>query len=142
MGRTVPLLVLVVGSIFSNSALSQTCTPPSPSHATLQQAVDDPGCATVSLASQSYPEFIVISRSLTMQGTGPDSSTVNGPIVVVGASALVSLSSLGVLNGCPVPGVQVIQGARVSTLGVTVTPAAIACPDSPDLLFKDGFETP
>lgn len=138
--RTAHLLLFIACSVLAAPCFAQTCTPPSASHPTLQQAIDDPACTTVSLGAQAYAEFINISRSLALVGTGPGASTVDGPITVTGATTQVSFSAVGIRNGCAVPGLQINAGARVSTTNVSVAPAAIACPGLPNFLFKDGFE--
>jgi hypothetical protein len=133
-------VLALTGLLLSTSCLAQTCSSPSASHPTLQQAVDDPNCSTVLLAALSYPEFLQIARSLTLVGTGSGNSTIDGPVAISGATTQVSLNSLGVRNGCAIPGLQVSGGARVSTADVAIAPAAIFCAGLPNLLFEDGFE--
>ncbi len=56
-----------IAALAAPPAHAQTCTVPG-SHTTIQEAIDDPACATVALATQTYPESIVIRRSLTLAG--------------------------------------------------------------------------
>lgn len=121
-------------------SLAILCSPPSASHPTLQQAVDDPVCTIIELAAQAYPEQIQISRSLTLTGTGPLSSTVDGPILIQGPSIQVAMASIGIRNGCPQPGLRVQSGALVSPVDVRVSTDAIECPPLPDPIFSDRFE--
>lgn len=121
-------------------SLALTCTPPSASHPTLQQAVNDPGCTTVELAAQAYPEQIEITRSLTLTGTGPLTSTVDGPMLVRGSLTQVAMASIGIRNGCAQPGLRVQSGALVTPVDVRVSTAAIDCPALPNLIFENGYE--
>jgi hypothetical protein len=121
-------------------SLAILCSQPSASHPTLQQAVDDPACTVIELAAQSYPEQLQISRSLTLTGTGPLSSTVDGPILIQGPSIEVAMASIGIRNGCPQPGLRVRSGALVSPINVRVSTEAIECPPLPDMIFADQFE--
>lgn len=121
-------------------SLALVCSPPSASHPTLQQAVDDPVCTIIELAAQTYPEQIEISRSLTLNGTGPLSSTVDGPILIQGSSVQVDMASMGIRNGCPQPGLHVETGALVRPVNIRVSTAAIECPPLPNLIFANRFE--
>lgn len=136
VAATFAIVVLSVPQL----SLAILCSPPSASHPTLQQAVDDPVCTIIELAAQAYPEQIAISRSLTLTGTGPLTSTVDGPILVQGPSIEVGMASIGIRNGCPQPGLRVRAGALVSPVNVRVSTEAIECPPPPDLIFTDRFE--
>jgi|GEM_PF-7008293 len=138
--RAVAAALAVVVLSVPQLSLAILCSPPSASHPTLQQAVDDPVCTIIELAAQAYPEQIAISRSLTLTGTGPLTSTVDGPILVQGPSTQVAMASIGIRNGCPQPGLRVQTGALVSPVNVRVSTEAIGCPPPPDLIFKDRFE--
>jgi hypothetical protein len=131
---------VVVFLFLPQLSLAILCSPPSASHPTLQQAVDDPVCTIIELAAQAYPEQIAISRNLTLTGTGPLTSTVDGPILIQGPSIEVAMASIGIRNGCPQPGLRVRSGALVSPVNVRVSTAAIECPPPPDLIFTDRFE--
>lgn len=138
--RAVAAGVAVVVLSVPQLSLAVLCSPPSTSHPTLQQAVDDPACTIIELAAQAYPEQIEIRRSLTLTGTGPLSSTVDGPILIRGPSTQVDMTSIGIRNGCPHPGLRVKSGALISPVNVRVSTAAIGCPPLPDLIFTDRFE--
>ena len=43
--------------------MAQLCTVPG-SHATIQEAIDDPACATITLSAQTYPDFVDSCRSV------------------------------------------------------------------------------
>ena len=80
-------LVLAVSSIAADAAM---CPVPTTSYPTIQAAVDDPTCSTINVSPGVYPENLVISRSVTLNGAqagqsvgsrvsgGPAESTVVG----------------------------------------------------------------
>ncbi len=138
--RAITAAFAVVVLSIPQLSLAILCSPPSASHPTLQQAVDDPVCTIIELAAQAYPEQIAINRSLTLTGTGPLTSTVDGPILIQGPSIQVAMASIGIRNGCPQPGLRVQAGALVSPVNVRVSTEAIECPPPPDLIFTDRFE--
>ena len=73
---------------------AQTCTVPG-SHATIREAVDDPACVTVNLAAQTYPESIVLRRSLTLAGPGSGGVVVvQGLVLMTGSGTQVTLNDL------------------------------------------------
>ncbi len=58
-------LVLLVSlfAAWASPVFAQTCTVPG-SHATIQEAIDDPACATITLSAQTYPDFVESCRSV------------------------------------------------------------------------------
>ena len=136
-GRAVVLLA--VFACASLPAGAQTCTVPG-SHATIQEAIDDPACATINLSAQSYPESINIPRSLTLVGPGGGGAVVEGLVRVVGVGTVVNLSDLAVQNGCPSNALLVFGGAQTNGTNLAVErSAALPCPPLP--VFSDGFES-
>ena len=122
-------------------AFAQTCTVPG-THATIQAAVDDPGCATVALAAQTYGESIVIRRSLTFVGPGSGGAGVQGLVLIAGATTEVALQDLRVENGCRPDALRTSGGARLIGLNLQVErDDALPCPTTADAIFTDGFET-
>ena len=110
------------------------------SHATIQEAIDDPACTTISLAAQTYPESISILRSLTLSGPPAGGAIVEGLVWVVGSGSVVDLADLLVQNGCP-ESLLVQGGAQVNGANLQVIhSAALPCPPPP-LIFTDGFES-
>ena len=132
------LLILLLGGLAS-PALAGVCTVPG-SHATIQEAIDDPACTTINLAVQTYPESINIPRSLILAGPGGGGAIVEGLVRVVGAGTVVDLNDLAVQNGCLENAMLVLGGAEVNGTNLTVErSAALPCP--PSFIFSDGFET-
>ena len=75
------LILLPVGLV--SPTLAGVCTVPG-SHATIQEAIDDPSCTTINLSTQTYPESINITRTLTLAGPGGGGAIVEGLVRVVG----------------------------------------------------------
>jgi hypothetical protein len=114
-----------------------SCAVPSAGHATIQAAVDDPGCDPVLLSNQSYAESVVIGRSVTVQGVGSAASVIRGQVRVTAGT--VALDALAVDTSAPAQAGRYQEalltegGARVSGSDLVVIHRA--------LLFGDGFET-
>jgi hypothetical protein len=120
---------------------AQTCTVPG-SHATIQEAADDPACATITLATQTYPESIVLRRSLTLAGPGTGGAVVQGLVLVAGATTQVTLNNLRVENGCVPDALRTSGGARITGNNIQVErSSALPCPATADTIFANGFES-
>ena len=120
---------------------AQTCTVPG-SHATIQEATDDPACATVTLSAQTYPESIVIRRSMTLAGPGSGGAVVQGLLLIAGATTEATLQDLTVENGCVPDALRTSGGAKLAGNNLQVErSAALPCPLTADAIFVDGFET-
>ncbi len=112
------------------------------SHATIQEAADDPACATVTLAAQTYPESIVIRRSLTLAGPGTGGAVVQGLVLIAGATTEVTLNDLRVENGCVPDALRTSGGARLTGNNLQVERSdGLPCPLTADTIFTDGFES-
>ena len=135
------VLVLVLASVALVPSLhAQTCTVPG-THATIQEAADDPGCATITLSAQTYPESIVIPRSLTLAGPGTGDAVVQGFVLIVGASTQVTLQDLQVENGCRPNALRTSGGAQLIGVNLQVErDDALPCPLTADAIFVNGFE--
>ena len=120
---------------------AQTCTVPG-SHATIQEAIDDPACATITLSAQTYPESIVIRRSLTLAGPGAGGAVVQGLVLLTGSGTLVTLNDLRVENGCVPNALRTSGGATLTGENLEVERSeALPCPVITDTIFADGFES-
>ena len=120
---------------------AQTCTVPG-SHATIQEAADDPTCAIINLSAQTYPESIVIRRSLTLAGPGGGGAVVQGLVLLTGSGTLVTLQDLRVENGCVPDALRASGGAILTGDNLQVErSAALPCPATADTIFADGFES-
>ena len=137
--RALPAFLALLLPAPASPALAGVCTVPG-SHATIQEAIDDPLCTQIDLAVQTYPESINIPRSLTLAGPGGGGAIVEGLVRVVGAGTLVNLVDLAVQNGCPQNAMLVLGSAQVIATNLTVEhSAALPCP--PSIIFTDGFES-
>jgi PKD repeat protein len=98
------LSILVVVAVAAGAAgPATTCTVPG-SHATIQAAVDDLNCDLIDVAAGTFTEnvYVPVSRTVTIQGQGPLSTTVDGgggPSVFRIFQGNVHLSNLAIVNG-------------------------------------------
>ena len=130
-----------IAALAAPPAHAQTCTVPG-SHTTIQEAIDDPACATVALATQTYPESIVIRRSLTLAGPGGGGAIVQGLVLMSGPTTVVTLQDLRVENGCVPDALRTTGGARLAGENLQVERAdGLPCPATADAIFTDGFES-
>jgi hypothetical protein len=136
----VVVVALVLGSI-ALPVSAQICTVPG-THATIQEAIDDPACTTVNLEAQTYPESIVIPRSLTLAGPGTGGAVVRGLVLISGAATEAALQDLGVENGCRPDALRTSGGARMLGENLQVErDAVLPCPLTADAIFANGFES-
>jgi hypothetical protein len=126
-------------SLLAAAAGAEVCTVPG-SHATLQEAVDDPTCTSVEPASQTHAESIVIRRSLTVAGAAAAEPVIAGLVRLDAAGIQVELADLRIENGCSGRAFEVQRGAELQGRNLTVVrDAALPCPALE--LFADGFES-
>lgn len=136
----IPSLVLILAA-FAPPLHAQNCTVPG-SHVTIQEAIDDPACVTITLSAQTYAESIVIPRSLTLAGPATGGAIVQGLVLMVGSGTEVGLHDLRVENGCVPNALRTTSGATMTGANLEVErSAALPCPEVPDSIFADGFET-
>lgn len=102
------LAALAVAFVFTTAAAADaaTCSVPD-GYPTIQSAVDDPSCSTISVAPGLYNENVSIPRSLTLNGAqagqavtartagGPDESTIRGANPT-GSLAVITITAVGV----------------------------------------------
>jgi hypothetical protein len=145
--RRTPTLLLaaatftILAGLAAPQVHAQTCTVPG-SHATIQEAADDPACAEIVLAAQTYPESIVLRRSVTVAGPGTGGAVVQGLVLVSGSDTVVALQHLGVENSCIPDALRASGGAEVVGDHLEVIRSAtLPCPDTADTIFIDGFES-
>lgn len=120
---------------------AQTCTVPG-SLATIQQAIDDPACAMITLSTQTFAESIIIPRSLTLAGPAVGEAIVEGLVLVTGAGTEVILQDLTVENGCSPDALRSSAGAKITGNNLRVERSeALPCPvTTAGRIFNDGFE--
>ena len=139
--RFAAAVLIVVAAAVTQPLQAQTCTVPG-THATIQEAADDPACATITLAAQTYPESVVIRRSLTIAGPGTGGAIVQGLVLVAGATTEATLNDLRVENGCRPDALRASGGARLAGNNLQVERSgALPCPATADTIFTDGFES-
>ncbi len=120
---------------------AQTCSVPG-THATIQEAIDDPACVLITLSAQTYAESIVIARSLDLAGPAAGGAIVQGLVLMVGSGTEVGLQDLRVENGCVPNALKTTSGATMTGTNLEVEcSAAFPCPQTADSIFADGFES-
>ncbi|MFQ5611787.1 MAG: choice-of-anchor Q domain-containing protein [Anaerolineae bacterium] len=85
-------------------ALAANCSVPSGTYPTIQAAINDSNCDTINLMGMTYTENLNIPRSLTMQGAGIVTTTIDGNngtrvITVTGSSTMVTIKDLRITGG-------------------------------------------
>ena len=132
------VLVLVFAPVVP-PLTAATCPVPSTTHPNIQSALDDATCSPVVLGSQTYSEEVVISRSLTMQGTSSTATIVEGRVAVTGGT--VQLNSLRIGTAAPT-GTTPHTSALSSSGGAQVSGADLVVLKAEDVpLFVDDFES-
>jgi len=136
----ITLLVMILAAL-APPLHAQTCSVPG-SHATIQQAIDDPACAMITLSAQSFGESIVVRRPLTLAGPAAGGAVVEGLVLVVGEGTEVILQDLTVENGCSPDALRTSAGAKVTGNNLRVEHSeALPCPaTTAGQIFTDGFE--
>jgi predicted outer membrane repeat protein len=90
-------------SPLTGQASGGACNVPSGSYPTIQSAVNDTNCQTVELSPQNYNENVVVNRSVTVNGSSPATTIVNGQLLQrvfrIGASSTVTITNLTMTNG-------------------------------------------
>lgn len=125
----------------SAPGFADTCTVPG-THGNIQEAVDDPSCATITLGDRIYSESVEIRRPLAVTGPVAGGAVVQGLILVTGSGTTVQLADVGVSNGCSPDAFRANGGATVVATGVTVQRSgSLPCPDLASSIFHDGFES-
>lgn len=146
--RKALLSALLLLLLSATGAAADLCTVPT-SHATIQQALDQPLCTTILLAAGTYAESITIDRSVSLRGAASPPSILAGRVMVTGTGTVAALADLRVdtstpgLAGCFPEAVVVGEGARLLGEHLDVRqadgPGGDCDPGGP--LFSDGFES-
>ncbi len=109
-------------------------------HLTLQDAVDDAVCTSITLASGSFDGSATIDRSLVIRGPGAATGTLRGRLTVVaGTVEVIDLTIDGTgsqLGDCAATALSARNGGRVLGRNLVVVNATTNCG-----LFSDGFES-
>lgn len=123
-----------------------TCNVPSPGQPTVGAAVRDTSCTTIQLAPGSFPENVVVDRTLALQGAGSGASSLEGYLAAAGSGSSVTLAALTV-DGTA----EGVAGCWNGLLSVSAGAEVVAGPDVVVLqsgmvgqtcrLFADGFES-
>lgn len=130
------LFLYWISSDLDASAATTSCTVPG-SHVTIQTAVNDPACAVINVAPGTFTENVIVSRDVAVQGSGINSTIVdgndNGTVFDIQPGLSVTLSGLTVRNGRSLT-TPLSQGGgiRVFTSTLTVIDALITA-NSADL---------
>ncbi len=139
--RLTPAAVVLCAMFAAPSLHAQICTVPG-SHATIQAAADDPACATVDLSAQTYPESIVLRRTVIVAGPVSGGAVIQGLVLIAGTGTVATLRDLRVENGCVPDAVRASGGAHLVGENIQVERAdGLPCPLTADTIFVDGFET-
>ena len=94
--RTAPAVLalgLLVFAAIPEPLLAVVCSGPS-SRPTVAAALADVTCTEIVLGAQSYPESVVISRSVLLRGAGAAATTLAGTVRVTGAGTSAELRDL------------------------------------------------
>ena len=135
----IALIFLPVLGALPIPAQVTVCSVPG-THVTIQEAVDDPLCTEIDLASQTYSEPVEIHRTLALIGSPGGNSVIADRLSVEGEATVVELLDLSVQNGCPSVALPVADGAELNARGLEVVrQSGLAC--SYGDLFTDGFES-
>lgn len=59
-------------------AKAKRCSVPSADYPTIQSAIDDASCDTISVKAGKYEGNLVITRNLTLKGAGSSSTIIDG----------------------------------------------------------------
>lgn len=139
---SLPAVVCIMASA-SLARAQDACSVPG-SHPTIQAAVDDPACATISLAEQSYPESVQIHRTVEIDAP-PGKAELQGRVEVTGSATLAALASMKIISGCQPSSLRVWPGAKVAN--DQATPLVVnqelggPCPAVESMIFSDDFES-
>ena len=98
-------------------------------HGSIQLAIDDSSCDTINIDAGTFYETLAITRSVTLQGHGAESTTVDGyssdSVFTIGDgqnAITVTLSSLSIVNGSSGSG----GGVNTALAAITITDCIIS----------------
>ncbi len=124
------------------ASLADVCDVPSAEYPTVQRAVDTPICTTVNLTDPSYPESVLIRRSLSISGPAA-LAIIEGLVEVRGGGTVVQMDNLSIENGCTPSAFLTSEGSQVNTerLEVQWTDGGPCPAVAPTQVFSDDFES-
>ena len=125
---------LVVICLVPSMAVADTCDVPS-GYPTIQAAVDDFTCTEIFITAGRFYGDVTIGRTLAITGTGSQSTTVLGKVMVEG------LGTSATLNGLRIE----VSPEGLPHNGLVVDGFAETLPDDlvvgSSMLFSNGFES-
>jgi hypothetical protein len=96
------LLILFAKSVHPALAAPPNCTVPGDS-ATIQGAVNNPACTSVTVEAGVYAENVVITRSVTLRSAGAFAATIDGggvgAVISISNSAMVTIEGFTITGG-------------------------------------------
>jgi uncharacterized repeat protein (TIGR01451 family) len=103
-GLVLIVATLLVATVRSAPFVACTVTAGSGTYPTIQAAIDDLSCDPINVPAGTYPENVVITRSLTLQGAGKTSTVIDGGgaergVTIDGSGITVYLNDLHITNG-------------------------------------------
>ena len=108
-----PLLFVAIGVLLSASpALASPlvdCNVPG-DYATIGDALADPACDVINVASDIYPENLEIDRDVTIAGAGAAATIIDGGglgrVILITDTATVTITDVTITNGLIVTGAK------------------------------------
>ena len=118
LALTSATLTMLFGLLMAEAAQTATCNVPSGTYPTIQSAVDDVICDTVNLSAKLYVENVIITRTVTVQGQGADSTTVDGnasgSVFAIQSGLAVTITDMTITNG------EALSGGGIHNDGSTL----------------------
>jgi hypothetical protein len=114
------------------------CPVPSPSHPTIQAAVDDASCSEIYLSAGIFTQSISVGRDLSLHGASSSSTVILGHVVVDGDTTEVSIQDLRIDAGGSgaAEALEVRGGATVNGVNLDVVNGSKST-----VIFHSGFES-
>lgn len=141
ISRALELVLALVALAPGNASFAQICLVPSGT-GSIQEAVDDPSCLEIFLATGAFSESVAISRSLILAGDPAAGSVIAGGLLVSGPGVEVELQELRIESSCPQGTLVVASGARVDGMALeSIRDSGLSCPPFSTEIFADGFES-
>lgn len=124
-------LIIVAGGGHAPPVQAAACSVPSTAYSTVQAAINDPTCATISLATGTYSEQLRVNRSLTIRGAGRSATILDGggsgrPLTIRGTETRLHIHNLRITNGVASlgpragGGVLVMRGATLHAANLQI----------------------
>jgi predicted outer membrane repeat protein len=118
-------MAMLIELLTAEAAQAATCNVPSGTYPTIQSASDDASCDTIDLTAAVYVENVTIARSVTIQGQGAVTTTVNGDangnVFAIQPNLAVTLTKMTITNGTALTGGGIHnEGSTLALDAVTV----------------------